>query len=251
MAVPKSAPAAQLIRRISEASNPSLSAIEATQPDSDTIKDIKIKEALLKDLRNGMPIDAAFNAAATMAKAAIQGTGAAPNVYSRGTAVPAGSETTRHQQQPTAGSSKKNDKENSLHNLSPQCCLCEKVPRINEDDDVHISQSENGHLQCQECNLQLIECPICRSKSKARNRFAENYVKKYYSNTATKCSHLTCPASLTMSAGELLLHEKYCVHQEVHCFDKTQCSYLGPFNKLFKLERKDMHPNNNRQYMEQ
>ena len=37
-----------------------------------------------------------------------------------------------------------------------------------------------------------------------------------------------------MSAGELLLHEKYCVHQEVHCFDKTQCSYVGPFNKLYK-----------------
>jgi hypothetical protein len=186
MTVPKSASAALLIRRMSEASSTSLSANKVFQPDSETIKNMKIKEALLKDLHSGMPIDAAFNAAAAMARAAIRGTEAASHTDSSSTADPAGGETTRREQQPTASDSKKNDKRHSLQNeMSPQCCLCEKVPRINEDDDIYISQCENGHLLCQECNLQLVECPICRSRCKARNRFAENYVKKYYSNMPT------------------------------------------------------------------
>jgi hypothetical protein len=95
MTVPKSASAALLIRRMSEASSTSLSANKVFQPDSETIKNMKIKEALLKDLHSGMPIDAAFNAAAAMARAAIRGTEAASHTDSSSTADPAGGETTR------------------------------------------------------------------------------------------------------------------------------------------------------------
>jgi hypothetical protein len=216
MTVPKSASADQLIRRMLEASNESSSAIGASRPDNETIKNLKVKAELLKTLHSGMPIDAAFNAAAALARTALGATGAASQANYSSTADPADNRQTPSKQQPVASSSKTGDKNISLNVISPQCCLCEKVPRIHEDESIYISQCDNGHILCQECNQQLIECPICRSKSKARNRFAEKYVRKYYSRTPTNCSHLTCPASLTMSAGELLLHEKYCVHQEVH-----------------------------------
>ena len=98
---------------------------------------------------------------------------------------------------------------------------------------VYISQYTNGHLLCYKCSLRVVECPICRAHGRTRNRFAETYVERYLSNIPTTCHHLTCQASMVLNRGELFTHEKFCIHREVHCFDKTQCDYWGPISQLY------------------
>jgi hypothetical protein len=99
---------------------------------------------------------------------------------------------------------------------------------------VHISQCTNGHLLCYECSTKVIDCSICRVKSRARNTFAESYVKLYMGKTPTRCKHFRCKASMMLGEGTLYRHEQLCIYTEVHCFDKAQCSYFGPIAELYQ-----------------
>jgi hypothetical protein len=83
--------------------------------------------------------------AAALARAALGAAGATYQSDYSGTADPAENRQTPIEQQPVASSSKTGDKDTSLSVISPECCLCEKVPRIHEDESIYISQCDNRH----------------------------------------------------------------------------------------------------------
>jgi hypothetical protein len=90
--------------------------------------------------------------------------------------------------------------------LKPLCSICDNLPLIEEGGGVHISQCTNGHVLCYECSAKVIDCPVCRATNRARNTFAESYVKLYMGRTPTRCKHFRCKASMMMGEGKLYRH---------------------------------------------
>ena len=123
--------------------------------------------------------------------------------------------------------------------LKPLCSLCDTVPRIEEDDQAFVHECSNGHLLCNICTKNIckvklgFECPICRTVTKSRNRFAEAYILKFLARVPTKCRHLTCQCQIKMINGLLGQHERYCVHRETDCV-APKCTFWGPQNTLFR-----------------